>query len=106
MEAWMIVEILKYHALPGKLEEIKNWFGEVGIKFFAEYRIEQLGFWTYLDQSRNTLVCLLRWNTLAEREVKWTRLESDRLWQSEQATNARLIRLVETTLLSAEMDLQ
>jgi NIPSNAP protein len=99
----MIVEIRKYYAIPGKLEDVKNWFGRVGITFFREYKVEQLGFLTDMDESQNVLICMLRWSSLAEREAKWTRLESDRLWQSEQAASAHLIRQVETTLLSTEL---
>jgi hypothetical protein len=99
----MIVEIRKYHALHGKLEEVKSWFADVGLKFFHEYRVEQVGFWTDSDNC-NVLICMLRWNNLAERETKWTRLESDRLWQIEQAASTGLIRYIETTLLTTPLD--
>lgn len=77
----MIYELRIYHAVPGKLHALNRRFETTTLKYWEKHGIRQVGFWTPLiGDSNNDLYYMLEWDTLAEREEKWTAFMSDPDW--------------------------
>lgn len=77
----MIYEQRTYHALPGRMPDLLRRFEAVTLPIWARIGIRQTGFWTYaVGGSNHDLVYLLAWESMAEREQKWTAFSSDPEW--------------------------
>ena len=77
----MIHELRIYECVPGKLEALHNRFETVTLKIWQRLDIRQAGFWTTaIGESNQTLYYLLEWESLAEREKKWTTFVNDPEW--------------------------
>ncbi len=86
----MIYELRIYHAVPGKLPAIINRFETITLGIFERFGIRQAGFWTTLvGGSNQTLTYLLAWESLAERETKWTAFQSDPEWNAKRAATEK-----------------
>jgi len=82
----MIYELRVYHAIPGKLPAIVKRFETITLGIWERHGIRQAGFWTTLiGPSIQTLTYLLVWESLAEREQKWTAFQSDPEWLVKRA---------------------
>lgn len=82
----MIHEMRVYHCLPGKLPALLHRFDTITLKIWERMGIRQAGFWTTLiGESNQQLVYLLEWESLAEREEKWTAFMNDPEWQKKRA---------------------
>lgn len=82
----MIHEMRIYHCVPGKLPALLDRFETVTLKIWERHGIRQAGFWTTLiGESNQQLVYLLAWESLAEREEKWTAFMADPQWQKARA---------------------
>ena len=82
----MIYELRVYHAVPGKLPAIINRFQTITLGIWERYGIKQAGFWTTLIGSSNqSLTYMLAWESLADRETKWTAFQADQEWQTKRA---------------------
>ncbi len=70
-----------YHCVPGKLPALLKRFETVTLPIWQRHGIRQAGFWTTLVGSSNqSLTYMLAWESLAEREQKWTAFQSDPEW--------------------------
>ncbi|WP_410014720.1 NIPSNAP family protein [Sodalis sp. C49] len=77
----MIVEMRVYHCLPGRLPALQDRFRNTTLALFAQYGIEPIGFWTTLiGPSNHSLTYLLKWDSLADREVRWSAFQADTAW--------------------------
>ncbi len=77
----MLYELRIYHATPGKLSALHNRFETITLKFWQQYGIRPVGFWTtVIGESNNDLYYLLAWESLAERERTWTAFATDPEW--------------------------
>ena len=77
----MIVEMRVYHCAPCRLPALQDRFATTTLEFFRKYGIEQIGFWTTLiGPSNHALTYLLKWESLAEREAKWSAFQADSDW--------------------------
>ena len=78
----MLYEMRIYHATPGRMGALNKRFETVTLKFWEKYEIRPVGFWTVtIGESSNDLYYLLAWESLAEREQKWTKFQNDPEWQ-------------------------
>jgi len=69
----MIHELRIYECVPGKLPALHKRFETITLKMWAKHGIRQAGFWTTLiGESNQTLTYIVEWESLAEREAKWT----------------------------------
>lgn len=100
----MIYEMRVYHCAPGRLPALNNRFATITLKFWEQYGIEQVGFWTTLvGASNQSLTYLLRWDSLAERERKWNAFASDPDWIARRAATeaeAIIVERIENTFLN------
>src|SRR5580693_8122940 len=74
----MIYETRVYRCLPGRLPALLKRFETITLKLWEKHGIKQAGFFTTLvGESNQELTYLLAWESLAEREKKWTAFQSD-----------------------------
>lgn len=77
----MIYEMRVYRCLPGRLPALLKRFETVTLKLWEKHGIRPAGFFTTLiGESNQELTYMLAWESLAERETKWTAFQSDPAW--------------------------
>jgi hypothetical protein len=82
----MIHELRIYHCAPGRLPALLKRFETITLKIWERHGIRQAGFWTVaIGDSNNDLYYLLEWESLAEREKKWTSFQNDPEWIAKRA---------------------
>lgn len=82
----MIHELRIYRCLPGRLPALLKRFETVTLTIWERHGIRQAGFWTTLvGESNQDLHYLLAWESMAEREAKWTAFQNDPEWIAKRA---------------------
>lgn len=77
----MLYEMRIYDCLPGRLPALMKRFENHTLKLFDKHGIRQAGFFTTMvGESNVQLTYLLAWDSLAERETKWTAFVTDPEW--------------------------
>ena len=86
----MIYELRVYRTLPGRLPNLLARFQNTTLKLWDKHGIRQAGFWTTLvGESAYDLTYMLAWESLAEREDKWTRFATDPVWLAARAESEK-----------------
>jgi len=108
----MIYEMRVYRCVPGRLPALLKRFDTVTLKLWEKHGIKQAGFFTTLiGESNQELTYFLAWESLADREKKWTAFQSDQEWIAARAKTeeygqivANIVsqRLVPTTFSSVK----
>jgi hypothetical protein len=97
----MIHELRVYRCVPGRLPALLKRFETITIKLWERHGIRQAGFWTTLvGASNQDLHYLLAWESLAEREAKWTAFTTDPEWLAARAETEKDGQIVENVLNS------
>jgi hypothetical protein len=82
----MIYELRVYHCVPGRLPNLLKRFETITLKIWEKHGIKQAGFWTVLvGDSNQALYYLLAFDSMADREKKWTTFQSDPEWIAARA---------------------
>ena len=82
----MIYEIRVYRCVPGRLPALNNRFATITLKLWEKHGIKQAGFYTtVIGTSNQELTYFLSWDSLADREKKWTAFMTDPDWISARA---------------------
>ena len=82
----MIHEMRVYRCVPGRLPALLKRFETITLSIWDRHGIRQAGFWTtVVGQSNQDLTYLLAWDSLAERDTKWTAFQSDPEWIAKRA---------------------
>ena len=82
----MIYELRIYHCAPNRLPALLKRFETITLGIWERHGIKQAGFWTTLVGSSNhALTYLLAWESMAERETKWSAFQADPEWQAKRA---------------------
>ena len=90
METDMIYELRVYSCLPGRLPALLKRFETQTLKIWEKHGIKQAGFWTVLiGDGNNDLHYLLAWESMAEREKKWTTFQADPAWIAARSDSER-----------------
>ena len=99
----MIHELRIYRAVPGRLPDLLRRFDTITLGIWARHGIRQAGFWTtVIGESNQDLTYLLAWESLAERETKWTAFQSDPEWIEKRAgteANGAIVANITSALL-------
>jgi hypothetical protein len=99
----MIYEQRIYTCLPGRLPNLLKRFESATLKIWETHGIRQAGFWTVLIGNGNhDLHYLLAWDSLAEREKKWTAFMADPTWISARADSEKdgpIVANIKSTIL-------
>lgn len=86
----MIHELRIYRCIPGRLPSLLKRFETITLDIWARHGIRPAGFWTtVIGPSNQDLTYLLAWESLAERETKWTAFQSDPEWIEKRAETER-----------------
>jgi NIPSNAP len=82
----MIYEMRVYRCVPGRLPALLKRFDTITLKLWDKHGIKQAGFFTTLiGQSNQELTYFLAWDSLADRDKKWTAFQTDPDWISARA---------------------
>jgi hypothetical protein len=82
----MIYETRVYRCIPGRLPALLKRFETITLKLWEKHGIRAAGFFTTLvGESNQELTYLLAWESLAEREQKWTAFTTDPDWITARA---------------------
>jgi hypothetical protein len=86
----VIHELRIYRCLPGRLPALLKRFETMTLELWERHGICQAGFWTVaIGDSNQDLYYLLEWDSLAEREEKWSAFMNDPEWLSKRAESER-----------------
>ena len=99
----MITELREYDCCPGRLPALLKRFETVTLVLWEKHGIRQIGFWTTLiGPSSHRLTYMLAWDSLADREKKWTTFMGDPEWIAKRAASEAdgpIIANIESSLL-------
>ena len=77
----MIYELRIYRSVPGQLPALLSRFQDQTLRFWEKHGIRQVGFWTtVIGKSHLDLTYILAWESMAEREQRWTAFVKDPEW--------------------------
>jgi len=77
-----------YHAMPGRMPDLLKRFEQVTLPIWSVLGIRQAGFWTVLvGGSNHDLIYLLHWDSMAERNKKWTAFLADPEWLEKRSNS-------------------
>lgn len=86
----MIHELRIYHCVSGRLPSLLRRFETVTLDIWKKHGIRQAGFWTVaIGESNQDLYYLLEWDSLAERDQRWTAFQTDPEWIAKRAETER-----------------
>jgi hypothetical protein len=99
----MIHELRIYTCVPGRLPDLLNRFQTITLKLWEKHGIRQAGFWTtMIGPSNNELTYILEWESLAEREARWTAFVTDPDWlaaRAETEKNGAIVASLSNSIL-------
>jgi hypothetical protein len=100
----MIYELRIYDCLPGRLPALLKRFSEQTLAIWERHGIRQAGFFTTaIGEKSNRLTYFLAWESLAEREAKWTAFVTDPVWQKardESERDGQIVANISSQLLT------
>ena len=86
----MLYELRIYHCVPGRLPDLLKRFDTITLGICKRHGIEQAGFWTTaIGDSNQALYYLLKWESLADREKKWTAFQTGAEWIAARAESEK-----------------
>jgi hypothetical protein len=95
----MLYEMRVYHCVPGRLPALLKRFETKTLKIWEKHGIRQAGFFTtVVGESNQQLVYFLAWDSLAERERKWSAFMADQEWISARAETEKDGQIVERVI--------
>src|SRR5262245_28583989 len=74
-------ELRVYYAREGKLDELNARFRDHTCKLFQKHGMENIGYWTPIDNPERKLVYLLAYPSREAREKSWKEFAADPEWQ-------------------------
>jgi hypothetical protein len=100
----MIYELRIYRAVPGRLPTLISRFQNHTIQIWEKHGIHQAGFWTTLiGESNQQLTYMLAWDSMAEREKRWSAFITDPEWlevSKESEKEGPLVQNISNELLT------
>ena len=99
----MIYELRIYHCLPNRLPALLKRFETQTLGIWQKHGVRQAGFFTtMIGESSHELTYLLAWESLAEREQKWTEFQTDPEWiaaRAESEKDGPILTIVSNSIL-------
>jgi hypothetical protein len=79
----MIYELRVYSCIPGRLPALLKRFETGTLKVWDKHGIKQAGFFTTMvGPTSNDLTYLIAWDSLADRQQKWSAFVADPEWHA------------------------
>ena len=92
----MIYELRIYRCVPGRQSALLSRFENQTLRIWEKHGIRQAGFWTTLiGKSSQEIIYMLAWDSLAEREQRWSAFNADPEWAAVVAKTEKEGQLVE-----------
>ncbi len=86
----MLYELRIYHCAPGRMPALLKRFSKVTLKKWEQHGIRQAGFWVpEIGDNNHDLYYMIQWESLAEREQKWTAFQADPEWIAARAASEK-----------------
>jgi hypothetical protein len=86
----MIYELRVYQTLPGQMPKLQARFSDHTLPIWEKHGIRAIGFWTtVIGESNNELTYLIAWDSLAERDTRWTSFQNDPTWHKARDDSER-----------------
>jgi hypothetical protein len=76
----VIYELRIYEVVPGRMAALHERFATITTRCFEKHGIRVVGYWTDLIGSNDRLTYLVAWDSLADRERRWTAFTTDPEW--------------------------
>jgi len=99
----VIYEQRIYSCLPGRMPALLKRFQDHTLRIWEKHGIKQAGFWTVMiGDGSNDLHYLIAWESLADRERKWSAFAADPEWQAARADSEKdgpILTNVKSTIL-------
>ena len=93
----MIYELRIYRCVPGRQSALLSRFKNETLRIWEKHGIRQAGFWTTLiGKSSQEITYMLVWDSLAEREKRWSGFLADPEWIAVVAMTEKDGQLVES----------
>jgi len=76
--------------VPNRMPALLKRFEGTTLALWQRHGIRQAGFWTTaVGESNQELTYMLAWDSMAEREQKWTAFQSDPEWIAKRAESEK-----------------
>jgi hypothetical protein len=99
-----VYEMRIYYAAPGKLDDLNKRFRDHTVKLFEKHGIENIGYWTPIDNTNNALYYVLAYPSREAREKSWKAFLADPDWKAAYKTshaNGALVAKAESYFMQA-----
>ncbi|MEH1908976.1 MAG: NIPSNAP family protein [Nostoc sp.] len=104
LDKGMIYELRIYQSMPGRLPALLSRFQNHTLRIWEKHGIRQAGFWTTLiGESNQQLTYMLAWDSMAEREERWSAFLTDPEWiaiSTETEKDGQLVQNISNKLLA------
>ena len=94
-----VYEMRIYYAAPGKLDDLHKRFRDHTTKLFEKHGMENIGYWTPVENTNNSLIYVLAHASRDAAKKSWAAFVADPDWKSAQKAsevNGRLVAKVES----------
>jgi NIPSNAP len=92
----MIYELRIYRCVAGRKSALLSRFENETLRIWEKHGIRQAGFWTTLiGESNREVIYMLAWDSMAEREKRWSAFLADPEWAAVVAKTEKNGQLVE-----------
>ena len=85
----MLYELRIYEAVPGKMPSLHDRFANHTVGLFKKHGIGMLGFWIDEIGASNQMTYIVSFESMADREKKWSNFQADPDWQRARAESER-----------------
>jgi hypothetical protein len=99
-----LFEMRVYYAAPGKLDDLNARFKNHTMALFAKHGMENIGYWTPIDNKENKLVYILAYPSKDAREASWKEFMADPDWKEvvkASEANGKIVNKVVSTFMTA-----
>jgi hypothetical protein len=99
-----VYEMRIYYAAPGKLDDLHKRFRDHTTKLFEKHGMENIGYWTPVENTNNSLIYVLAHASRDAAKKSWAAFVADPDWKSAQKAsevNGRLVAKVESYYMQA-----
>lgn len=99
-----IYELRIYHAAPGKLDDLNKRFRDHTVKLFEKHGMENIGYWTPIDNTNNLLIYVLAHASREARQKSFAAFGADADWKAAakaSEANGKLVTRIESYLMQA-----
>ncbi len=94
-----VYEMRIYYAAPGKLDDLNKRFRDHTLRLFEKHGIENIGYWTPIDNTNNALIYVLAHASREAAKKSWADFLADPDWKAAakaSEANGKLISKIES----------